>query len=77
MSIDIVEAAAVSILTTLAERAGADVPVEQLLVLARQWVTAGVSLIDGHAKKSAEAAGDAAAAAITTEDAAEAAQRKP
>ena len=77
MSLDIVEAAAVSILSTIAERSGQSVSVEQILVLARQWISAGASLLDGQAKKAAEAAGDAAAAKIQTEAQAEAELRKP
>jgi hypothetical protein len=49
----------------------------ETMALVKDAAAKFVDLIDGHAKQKAEAAGDAAAAGLTTEDEAEAAQRKP
>lgn len=49
----------------------------ETMALVKEAAQAFIDLLDGNAKKHAAAAGDAAAAAIKTEDQAEAAQRKP
>lgn len=72
-----VAAAAVTIISDLAQKSGLEIDADTIIRLAGELIRGGVEILDEHAKKKAAAAGDAAAAAITTEDAAEAAQRKP
>lgn len=74
MSSDILTGAA-NLVTSIAASTGDNVPWDVALKLAEELVKKGAELVDGHAKKKAEAAGDAAAARITTEDQAEKAQR--
>lgn len=71
------ETLAANLLTSIAAANGVDLDVVAAMKLGKEWVTAGVDLLDGHAKKKAEAAGDAAAEKITTEPEAEAELRKP
>lgn len=68
---------AASLVSRIAASGGKDIPADEALQLGKQLVAQAVDLIDGHAKAKAEAAGKAAADAVTTEDAAEAAQRRP
>lgn len=68
--------AAVQLVQGLADKAGIQLDAGQVLSLAGSLLQSGIEILDDHAKKKAEAAGDAAAASVTTEDQAEAAQRK-
>ena len=68
--------AAVSLIQGLASKDGIRLDAGQILSLASSLIQSAVGLLDGHAKAQAAAAGDAAAAAVKTEDQAEAAQRK-
>jgi hypothetical protein len=77
VSDDVLHRSMVDAVKLIAGRVGVELDAEQVVVLAQRASTMLVGLIDTAAKRKAEAAGDAAAAAITTEDAAEAAQRKP
>jgi hypothetical protein len=73
--VNALEEAALSIMKGLAEKAGIQIDGNEI-ALAGELIQSGVELLDSHAKKHAEAAGDAAAAAIKTEDQAEAELRK-
>ena len=68
---------AAKLLISIAATNGKSIDISAALALGEELLVAGASLLDGHAKQVAAAAGDAAAAKITTEDAAEAALRKP
>jgi len=71
------EAHAFGLLSKVAAQNGINIDeAAAALELSKKLVAIAVDLLDDHAKKKAEAAGDAAAAAIITEDQAEAAQRK-
>jgi hypothetical protein len=65
-----------ALVTMVAKGRGIQLTDQQLAELTTELANALIELIDSHAKKKAAAVGDAAAAAITTEDQAEAAQRK-
>ena len=49
MSLDMLEATAVSALNTLAQQRGVNLDAAQLVELARTWLTTGVALLDGDA----------------------------
>jgi hypothetical protein len=61
-----VAAAAVRVIQGLLESAGINADAATVIRLAGELVQAGVELLEGDAKKRAEAAGDAAADKITT-----------
>lgn len=77
MSDDFIAASVGEAVKLIASKAGIQLDAEQVVVLTQRGAALLVGLVDTAAKRKAEAAGDAAAASIVTEDAAEAAQRKP
>lgn len=73
---DMIDKATVEAVRLIAARAGVTVDAEAAVELGRRGAELLVQLVDDHAKKHAAAAGQAASDAVTTEDAAELAQRK-
>lgn len=68
---DALDSIATGVLKGLADRAGVQVDAEQLVMLTEKWVSAGLVLLDNHAKAAAHQAGVDAAAKITTIEEAE------
>lgn len=68
--------AAVAIIDEAAKKLGHELDGEAIIKLAGEAAQVVTELVDDHAKKKAQAAGDAAADSITTEDQAEAELRK-
>lgn len=66
-----------NLVAMVAKAQGVSLDGQQLAEVAAELANALTEILDSRAKKKAQVAGDTAAAAITTEDQAEAAQRKP
>lgn len=75
-ALDPLSEAAVSVVDGLVKKAGVELDPAVVVAIASELIQWGVELVDESAKKKADAAGKAAAAAIVTEEQAEAHLRK-